>query len=220
MSTSPTSPPVKTRDLTVNKVLAGAGAAATSAVLGSFFGAAGTVAGAAIGSVASTVATSIYQRSLDTTQERLGARFRREHPEASTEEVEEAVEEQSGDRPPPPPPRRRWWPWVAVTVLVFAIGLGTVTALELVKGSSLTTGQSGTSVGRVLEPSSGGSASDDAPSDEETTTTTRVRDRDGTSATPTRSARPTPTETATPTTTAPPANEGGALPSVPAGSGG
>ena len=52
-------------DLTVNKVLAGAGAAITAAVLGSFFGVAGTVVGAAVGSVASTIATSLYERSLN-----------------------------------------------------------------------------------------------------------------------------------------------------------
>jgi hypothetical protein len=39
-----TTEPAK-RDLTVNKVVAGAGAAATSAVLGSYFGAMGTVGG-------------------------------------------------------------------------------------------------------------------------------------------------------------------------------
>ena len=50
-------PEPKKRDLTVNKVIAGAGAAATSAVLGSFFGAMGTVAGAALGSVFSAVVT-------------------------------------------------------------------------------------------------------------------------------------------------------------------
>ena len=50
----------KKRDLTVNKVIAGAGAAATSAVLGSFFGAMGTVGGAALGSVFSAVVTWLY----------------------------------------------------------------------------------------------------------------------------------------------------------------
>jgi hypothetical protein len=48
------------KDLGVNKLIAGAGAAATSAILGSFFGAMGTVTGAAVGSIASTVVTSVY----------------------------------------------------------------------------------------------------------------------------------------------------------------
>ena len=48
----------KKKDLTVNKLVAGAGAAATSAVLGSFFGAMGTVGGAALGSVFSAIVTA------------------------------------------------------------------------------------------------------------------------------------------------------------------
>src|SRR3954471_10809191 len=74
--TEPVADPPKPADLTVNKVLAGAGAAATSAVLGSFFGAGGTVLGAALGSVVSTLATAIYQHSLDRTRETFRARIR------------------------------------------------------------------------------------------------------------------------------------------------
>ena len=55
--------PAKGMDLTVNKVLAGAGAAVTSAVLGSYFGATGTVAGAALGSVATAPATPSWPAS-------------------------------------------------------------------------------------------------------------------------------------------------------------
>jgi hypothetical protein len=54
-----------------------------------------------------------------------------------------------------------------VTVVVFAVGLVVVTGLEWAKGSSLTTGQPGTSVGRVL---SGGNGT---PQDRETRTTER-----------------------------------------------
>jgi hypothetical protein len=56
--------PAKAPELTVNKVLAGAGAAATSAVLGSYFGATCTVASAALGSVARAAATTLYHRQL------------------------------------------------------------------------------------------------------------------------------------------------------------
>src|SRR3954452_646184 len=69
-------PPARKGDLTVNKVIAGAGGAATSAVLGSFFGAMGTVAGAAIGAIASTVPTSRYDHSLNRTQDTLSRRLR------------------------------------------------------------------------------------------------------------------------------------------------
>jgi hypothetical protein len=165
---SPT--PAKAPDLSVNKVIAGAGAAATSAILGSYFGAAGTVTGAALGSVASTIASVVYQRSLDHTRDSLVARVRltpgkrpdvaqpvaadpetrldlpvqRVAPEAETVQlrVEPAIR---------PPGRRRAWLWLGATVLVFSIGLLAVTGIEWAKGSSITTGETGTSVGRVID---------------------------------------------------------------------
>ncbi len=166
---APAPTPAKAPDLTLNKVIAGAGAAATSAVLGSFFGATGTVMGAALGSVASTVATTLYQRSLDRTRETILARVRitpgRRTDLSDTPTVQLDV---PAPRDPSEPATtrlqvepvlrrpRRIWLWAGATVLVFVIGLMVVTGLEWAKGSSLTTGQPGTSVGRVLTPSSSG----------------------------------------------------------------
>src|SRR4051794_6115339 len=143
-------------DLTLNKVIAGAGAAATSAVLGSYFGATGTVTGAALGSVAGTVATNFYQRSLDRTRDTVLARVRLtgRRPELS----EPPTVQLTAPMPSPDAPTtqlrvepvlrrpRRIWLWAGATVLVFVIGLLVVTGLEWAKGSSLTTGQPGTSV--------------------------------------------------------------------------
>src|SRR5580765_4046387 len=67
---------VESKDFTVNKVLAGAGAAATSAVMGSFFGAMGTVTGAAVGSIASTVVTQLYEVSLDRTKDTVTSKLK------------------------------------------------------------------------------------------------------------------------------------------------
>ena len=64
------------KDLTVSKVVAGAGAAAASAILGSFFGALGTVTGAAAGAVFSSVVTEVMQRSLDKTRDTVKARIK------------------------------------------------------------------------------------------------------------------------------------------------
>ncbi|NMI01935.1 hypothetical protein, partial [Pseudonocardia acidicola] len=66
----------KAPDLTINKLVAGAGAAATSAVFGSYFGAAGTVTGAAVGSVITTLGSTIYQRSLDRTRDKVKAKIK------------------------------------------------------------------------------------------------------------------------------------------------
>ena len=68
-------------------MIAGAGAAATSAVLGSFFGALGTVAGAAIGAIASTMATSLYEHSLNRTQDTVAALRSRRRASAAGAEV-------------------------------------------------------------------------------------------------------------------------------------
>jgi hypothetical protein len=169
-------------DLTINKVIAGAGAAATSAVLGSFFGAAGTVLGAALGSVVSMIATTIYQHSLDRTRDTVKARIKLPGgrtvdvaggkvevpaprvaaagetgrarvyvtPTGLTDQptaVLSAVSPASPARPP-----RRWVVPAALTVGVFLIGLLAVTGVELLKGSTLSRGETGTSVGRVVDP--------------------------------------------------------------------
>jgi|SRR5690348_7072294 len=181
----------KPADLSVNKLLAGAGAAVTSAVIGSFFGVAGTVLGAAIGSVASTVATSLYERSLNTTRDRIRARLL----------AGGGVDE---ERPPPRPPRP-WGRWVGASALVFLLGMLVVTGVEFVKGTTIA-GTPGTSVGRVLEPSP--ARADDLPAvSEPTTSATReprsTRERATRSATPTPSATTTPTRSAMPTTTPP-----------------
>jgi hypothetical protein len=177
-------------DLTVNKVIAGAGAAATSAVLGSYFGATGTVAGAALGSVASTVATTLYQRSLDRTRDTIVARVRltggrqtdlSDRPTVHLEVPQQRVStEPATTQLQVEPVLRRprpFWLWAGATVMVFVVGLLVVTGLEWAKGSSLTTGQPGTSVGRVLTPPAGG------PEDREGT--------ESTSQQPTPSAEPT-----------------------------
>jgi hypothetical protein len=147
--------------LTINKVIAGAGAAATSAVLGSFFGAEGTVAGAALGSVASTVATAVYQQSLDRTRDRLVARVR--VPRRGSENASAADTAVPGPvlaaelaaevtmpmprispegattqlRVEPAVPartsRRRFVLWSAATVLIFALSMLAVTGVEWVK---------------------------------------------------------------------------------------
>ena len=179
-------------DLSVNKVLAGAGAAVTAAVIGSFFGVAGTVLGAAIGSVASTVATSLYELSLNTTRDRIRARL-----------IAGGNPGVAEDRPQPPPPRP-WGRWFGATALVFLLGMLVVTGVEFVKGSSIA-GTPGTSVGRVFEPSTAGA--DTPAADPTTTPSTRearsTKERATPSATPQPSATVTPTRSATPTTTAP-----------------
>lgn len=146
--------PAKAPDLSVNKVLAGAGAAATSAVIGSFFGATGTVIGAALGSVLSTVATTLYQRSLDHTRDRIVARIRPpDEGGASTVpmlSLDDAATVRLRVEPAVPVQRRPIRVYAVAGVLAFVVALVAVTGLELLKGSTLVTGQPGTSVGKVV----------------------------------------------------------------------
>src|SRR3954451_2170987 len=180
-ASAPVAEPPARPDLTVNKVIAGAGAAATSAVVGSFYGAAGTVLGAALGSVVSMIATTIYQHSLDRTRDTVKARIKlpggRTVDVAGKVEVPAprvAAAGETGrarvyvtpagltDQPTavlsavspasPARPRRRWVVRTALTVGVFLIGLLAVTGVELLKGSTLARGETGTSVGRVVDP--------------------------------------------------------------------
>jgi hypothetical protein len=148
--------------LSMSKVLAGSMAAATSAVFGSYFGTLGTVGGAAVGSVATTVATSIYQRSIERTREtvkskvlgvtgRVGADGQAQQFEPV--EDERTVRLEAGRAAPAEarPTRRPVRLLVTGTFLIFLVGLALVTGIEWAKGSPLSGGTGGTSVGRVLE---------------------------------------------------------------------
>jgi hypothetical protein len=142
---TPRSAPVPTRtarSLTASKVLAGGLAAATSAVLGSYFGAFGTVGGAAAGAVATTVSTTVYQRSI----ERAGATLRSRIPSGSS------ARPRLPDAARPRHLPRLLVTAVSATVIIFGLGIGAVTGVELVKGAPLSGGGPGTSVGRVLQP--------------------------------------------------------------------
>src|SRR5689334_6506777 len=152
--TSRPSEPESKPTLTVNKVVAGAGAAATSAVAGSFYGATGTIVGAAIGSLISTVAASLYEHSLDRTRERVHARVRLlrrggADPEATQllRAVPPAAARRQAGYTAPPAPGRRWPMLIAGGVLAFVLSLLAVTGVELLKGSQLASADTGTSVG-------------------------------------------------------------------------
>ena len=188
-------------DLTVNKVIAGAGAAATSAVLGSYFGATRDtlVARVRLPGRRRTTLSDAPTVQLTVPEQRTPAAT-----EAATEAPTEAPAEAATEVPttrlrvePILRRPRRIWLVVGATVLVFVIGLLVVTGLEWAKGSSLTTGQPGTSVGRVITP----------PSDRQEDSDRNTSESDSES--PTQSAEPTeePTATAEPTSSAEPTAE-------------
>ncbi|WP_214370489.1 hypothetical protein [Pseudonocardia sp. H11422] len=194
-------PKAKGLDLTVNKVLAGAGAAATAAVLGSYFGVAGTVAGAAVGSVITSLGSTLYQHSLDRTRDTVKSRIKlpsgrtvevtrdaetgldayaqvtvplqRTSPDGPLRPVEPTPTRQIASALEPSGNRRRGLLMLAGgTVLIFVLGLLVVTGIEWAKGSPLSGGDSGTSVSRVLDRSS--TTSGDTEPDSGTTGSTET----------------------------------------------
>lgn len=160
-------PGSKAADLTLTKVLAGGMAAATSAVLGSQFGTPGTVGGAAAGSVITMVGTSIYQRSLERTRDRVVQRMPRPavgktgraatttpYPRSGPASARKVSAASDPDRPARAAPSKRRWTLVLLVgpLLVFAIGMGAVTGIEWIKGSALSGSPGQTSIGEVLSP--------------------------------------------------------------------
>ena len=164
-------PTSKVADLSTSKVLAGGMAAATSAVFGSHFGAFGTVGGAAVGSVVTTVGANLYQRSLERARDRVARQIPLPATLASrtslgagkgaaTAGCDAAGSDAAGPgaepvvaAPAAPFPLGRLIGMSLVgAVLFFALGIGLVTGIEWAKGSPLSGGTGGTSVGQAFAP--------------------------------------------------------------------
>ena len=122
--------------LSPSKVVAGGAAAATTAVLGSYFGMLGTVGGAAATSIVTAVSSELYQRSL----QRTGARLRSQ-PGAATGSPDTYTQPSRVAAPP----RGRVWPKMAFgSLVIFALAIGAVSGIELVRGAPLSGGRPGT----------------------------------------------------------------------------
>jgi hypothetical protein len=95
---------VKSSGLSIPQIVAGALAAATAAILGSFLGVAGTIGGAAVASIISTVGSSLYQRSLERTRDAVKDRLVVNA--AAGTKVAQAVAKVTGDGIPVAAPAR------------------------------------------------------------------------------------------------------------------
>jgi hypothetical protein len=196
-------------DIKLSQLIAAALAAITAAFLGSRLGVAGTVIGAGVASIVSTVAGALYQHSLDrtghsvrsrVTQARTGQLDNPADPVAST------VEETVLVRPPTAPRRRpRWGVAAALTALVFVIGMGAVTGVELLKNGPISGGDNGTTIGSLFgQPTQRSTTTPPPTTPSPSTTTTPPTTTAPPTTTPTTTTTTPPTSTTTPTTTAPP----------------
>jgi hypothetical protein len=154
------------------RVLGGALAAVSSAVLLSTLGVIGTIVGAALGSIVVSVATSLYARGLTRSRERMAQaqeaalrrvgvaqaevrRARRRsardateaHLERANQNLAEAHEELTTDPEPGLLTRLRRLPWrhvVLGTALTFVVALAAITAFELLAGRPIASYTGGT----------------------------------------------------------------------------
>jgi hypothetical protein len=154
--------------LNIPKVLAGALAAVTVAVLGSFLGVAGTLAGAAIASVVGSVGTEVYERSIKHGAKKLqtvvAPTFVKAPAAVGTPEVAAAHEEDSPSHTVPADARQRQIRWGRVAgaaIGVFVLAMGAITVFELISGETVagavgaTSNTSGTSLFGGSSKSSG-----------------------------------------------------------------
>lgn len=204
---SPHSPDTTARiaDLKVSRVAAAALAAVTTALLGSMLGAEGTLIGAAAASVVTTVATSVYQTSLDRSRQRvrsLAHRTRPAHPAADAEQPQPSGTELSR--------RSATWRWVGVVVGAiggFALAMLVITGIEWARGETIGDNGKGTTIGQVVHDQSGPqqpAAPPEGPATQTSEEPTKTSEPPATSTTaPNGSGEqsPTPTTPATPSPT-------------------
>jgi hypothetical protein len=243
----PAPQPAAKAEYNLPKIIASSGAAATTAVVGSYFGVAGTVAGAALAAIVTSVVTTTFQRGLDTTTRTVRSRVVRLRRDDTGAEVTAVMPAPAGGRGGDDPDATRavadadgtirlgdqdvggrasrFTPkriavMAGVAVVAFAIGLFVVTGIEWVKGSPISGGESGTSVGRVLQPASGGSGGPTTVAPEDPGSGSAGNDSDPDTA-PTREPRQhnSPGDGSATSTTSPPTTTG-ATPTAPRGGGG
>jgi hypothetical protein len=193
-------------------------AAATSAVVASFFGVAGTVIGAALASVITTISATLYSASLRKTNERLHDLSNRLGGRRPTAGATQVLPQQPATRELPaaldprraPPRSRRSYVRVAAgTAAVFVAAMVIVTGIELIGQrpvSALVTGSSskGTTVGDLTTAGSQ-KPPPSTPAPTTSTPTTAPATPSGTSestATSSSSAARTSTVSPTPSSTA------------------
>lgn len=207
--------PVKT-GLSPMQVVGSALAAATSAVVASFFGVAGTVIGAALASVVTTISAALYSSSLRKTNERLrdlGTRRTGRRPavvEPPTQVLRErALPTGLDPRRAPAPPRKLYVRLAAGAAAVFVAAMVIVTGIELIGQrpvSAMVTGSSshGTTLGD-LSGSQKAAPSSSTPAPSTSTPTTAPATQPATStptATSSSSAARTSSASASPTPSA------------------
>ena len=155
-------------ELSGTQITASALAAISSAVAASYLGVAGTVLGAGVGSIIATISTALYQHSLQRTNATLKKVVpvptvvvrqtpgRRSEP-ADPTAVPDLAAPEPAEGSTAPKARPRWARLAVAAAVVFVVALGSITALEMFVGGSLSSlvrggDRNGTTIGGVVRP--------------------------------------------------------------------
>jgi hypothetical protein len=198
-------------DLKVSRVAGAALAAVTTALLGSRLGAEGTLIGAAGASVVTTVATSVYQTSLERSRERVRSMAHRPRSRPSVANTVDTLpaEQGLGDDTGQPSDRSRrsaMWRWggvVAGALGGFVLAMLMITGIEWASGETVGGNGKGTTIGQVVEsgPQQPSSPRREAPpSQTPTETPPETSEPPATTTAPNGGSGEEPSPTETPTT--------------------
>lgn len=192
--------PTGTSDLKLSRIAATALAAVTTALVGAKLGAEGTLIGAAAASVITTIATSIYQTSLERSRERVRSLTHRGRSTHSTAVNTLPGRTQFGvgfrddaEQPPGRYRRSAKWRWGGLILGAFggfALAMMVITGFEWASGQTVGGNGKGTTIGQVVRDQSGPQRPTSPPAGPASQTPTE---------TPTETSEPSPTPTTTPT---------------------
>lgn len=134
----------------------------TSALIGSFFGVAGTAVGLAIGSLISGLAAEYYERWIRKVHTTLHDRLiKKDSPAPSSRDVKITEKRKDGytqyftgvllDEQPQEIKKKWNLKWaLAIMVVTFIVGLSSITLIEFAKGSPISGGNNGTTLSGLL----------------------------------------------------------------------
>lgn len=161
----------------------------TSALVGSLFGIAGTMVGLAFGSLISGLATEIYKHWFTKAHDSLKNRLTKKDASAAPSPRDIRITERRADgytgyfsgvlQEAPPKKtsqdflKRLNWKWaIAVTAITFVVGFGSISLIEVAKGSPISGGNSGTTISGLLGNSTQTPTTTHRPTETDTSTET------------------------------------------------
>lgn len=175
----------------VPTIVATAFAGLTAGYLGSFFGVTGTTVGLAFGSLVSGLSAELYEHYFSKAHDSLKNRLTKKSASAAPSPRDIRITEKRADgytgyfsgvlmEVPPKKTdflKRLNWKWaVAIATLTFIIGFGSISLIEVAKGSPISGGNSGTTISGLLGNSTQTTTTTHRPTETDTWTETTTEE--------------------------------------------